>query len=189
MFLPSWSFIQKYNLTIEGYGWFQSFWTHSTPSIFNRLGIHEPVYGQYPKSPVEFVQKVQTAKELLQQSNPPSLRELNKVNIVKPRVPVPPLPTLRSQQVEVMKKEAELKKKTKLKKIAEKEGRPLEEVLMEQEKKETWWKDGVEGSKQGRVVVEVGVGMVQLKEEGTPLDVDGKITNELKSKRYRYENV
>ncbi|KAI8612828.1 phosphatidylethanolamine-binding protein, partial [Chytriomyces sp. MP71] len=59
----TWGFGVKHGLKVAGLAFFTSGWNLHTPDIYTRLGIHEPVFGQFPNNPVTEVHKLNQATQ------------------------------------------------------------------------------------------------------------------------------
>ncbi|KAJ3042549.1 MFT2-Corn MFT-like protein [Rhizophlyctis rosea] len=110
--LPLAKFMEEYNLSLQGYGFFQQTYTLRTPEIFTRLGLHEPVYGKLRYNPrfrngpeqndiPKLIRRIDTATQLASALPAPAatlsshaLRHLNEV-----RVPLKPIPSLPSERL------------------------------------------------------------------------------------------
>ncbi|KAJ3284680.1 MFT2-Corn MFT-like protein [Rhizoclosmatium sp. JEL0117] len=100
----------KHGLTVAGYAFFTAGWNLHTPDIFSRLGIHEPVYGEFPKNPLDTVHKITQATHTAASTigdkllTSLSLQEIQRINSgIKPVVPRFKLPTRSSLKAEELK--------------------------------------------------------------------------------------
>ncbi|KAJ3031175.1 UNVERIFIED_CONTAM: MFT2-Corn MFT-like protein [Siphonaria sp. JEL0065] len=106
----TWGLGVKHGLTVAGYAFFTSCWNLHTPDIFSRLGIHEPVYGEFPKNPLDSIHKLQQATHTANSTigdkllTSLTLKEIQHLNSgAKPVVPRFKLPTRASMKAEALK--------------------------------------------------------------------------------------
>ncbi|KAI9351441.1 phosphatidylethanolamine-binding protein [Obelidium mucronatum] len=107
----TWGLGSKYGLTVAGYAFFTSQWNLHTPDIFTRLGIHEPVYGDFPKNPMDTVHRMEQATLTTKSAllgdkllSSLTLKEIQQLNSGKtPLVPKFKIPTRASIKAEELR--------------------------------------------------------------------------------------
>ncbi|TPX51100.1 hypothetical protein SeLEV6574_g00473 [Synchytrium endobioticum] len=157
----TWAFLTRYNLQLTGYGFLRSRWSTLTSQVYNRLRLHEPVYGRLQDnrdlSP-HILDRINTATKLATtiNQNPGTLdalalKQLN-TGLIQ-HIPYQRLATQRDQTIA----ELEMEYDAAVKKRAQKEGKSLQQAKADLEA----WKSNV---KLHRLTVVGAAGMVRARE-------------------------
>ncbi|KAJ3356986.1 MFT2-Corn MFT-like protein [Entophlyctis luteolus] len=187
----TYGFCHKHGLTVAGYAFFTSNWNIHTPEIFSRLGIHEPVYGEFPKDPVETVHKIANATRaaeslvaadrVVSSLAPAQMTTLNEgILPVVPRFKVPTRASIKAERMKRAAAEAKLKAETAASAKLKKAGKG---------KAATTAKTPVNAAKTPRLTVLGAVAVVRAKENDVAGKKIGGLTKSIFARRSRYHNV
>ncbi|KAJ3071543.1 MFT2-Corn MFT-like protein [Podochytrium sp. JEL0797] len=188
----TWGLKEKCGLKVAGYAFFTAGWNLHTPEIYSRLGIHEPVYGEFPRNPLDEMHKLAqathtaTTTRLGDKLSSLSLQEIQHLNSgEKASVARFKLPTRASIQAEEMR--AGLLEK----RVAAqaKEAAAVAAASKGKKGKGSSAKTVVRERKMPRLTTVGSVAVVRAKEAEVARAVVGEVTKSVFEKRGRYHNV